>query len=118
MTLHRVKCDMVVLLSNCAHLVDEQSYVLRHVRDFEELSNRHKMRNRVLNLLTVFFENAIKAVTSGEKVENERHFLVRKFASFDKPKFKYFDFEKMWADANKKRGASGSSKILHPIKSK
>lgn len=111
-TLHRVKCDMAVLLSNCEHLVDEQSYILRHVRDFEQLSNKHKMRNRVLNLLTVFFENAIKGVKSLRSAQLERDFLVEKFSVFDESQFKYFDFQKIWDEAGKKKGGSGSSKAV------
>ena len=56
------------------------------------------MRNRIINLVTVFFENAIKSIKSFKSFEIEKNFLIEKFSVFDESKFKYFDFQKIFKD--------------------
>jgi hypothetical protein len=79
-------------------MFDEHSYIIKNIRDFEQLSNKSKMKNRIINLVTVFFENAIKSVKSFKSFELEKNFLIEKFVVFDESKFKYFDFQKIFND--------------------
>ena len=99
-TLNLVKSDMAIILSNFSSLVDERAYIFKHIRDFEQLSDKNKMRVRIVNLITVFFEHAIKSVKSLNSKEIEKNFLIQKFSVFDESNFKYFDVEKILSKAN------------------
>lgn len=69
--------------------------MLRHVRDFERLSDRAKMQRRLEHLVSVFFESAIRAAASLRSFEFERHFLLQHF--WGEPEFRFFDFDKLAA---------------------
>ena len=93
-----MKSEFVVILTNNSKFKDELTYLVKHIKAFEDMSNSSKMIYRLENILKHFIGNFYRASVESQERDRKKDYLVRKLMESRQTDFKYFDISKIFEE--------------------